>query len=239
MNDVDVMDNMKINDKKTETLEKEAIAFFDKRWEWNDFCHDFGKCYNIANSFESREKYHKSRAMKKLREEVWPIKIFLQSRKDKYPVDWIEFHLNKKNDCDATLQTKHQTYFIEVTYPKDGHQEYYQAKQMDKHGYATSGSPEKLKKEIENNQKPQARFVSKDDRTYEDFKKTVGAIEKKLSKPYPDNTMLLVALNFPWLCCDADWKELHGDISNFQKDEKFLEIYLVNMMKSEALSLWG
>ena len=184
----------------------------------------------------SHEKHSQSREIKRLIEEILPIRLFIDLWNGSQIISITLPDRNENTNYDAILKTKKKTYYIEVTCAKDGHQEHLQRRILDKYGYCFRNlSAEDCKESLNNNTPPESKFVliKNSIRKYRNF--ISEAIEKKMEKNYPENTILVVSA----LCQSfvygrdedkADFRnfcsDLTGDISQKSK-EKFKEIYLV------------
>ena len=216
-----------------EDLEKEVEKIFNKPLALDDLHREHMRLVQLGNSFRySRQECRKSKSIKKFDEEVIPVEIFLDYYNKKSIMESIEFCSGNQN-FDAVLTTASKKIFLEVVFPKDGHAEAFEAELLDKYGSTPTGrSVQELKKILDSGKKPQREFRLRDIAA-EDvaFDKIVDSIGKKVGKCYPENTILIVALNQSHLRRDDEWKELHWELSQFEKCKTFIAIYIVNMWK--------
>ena len=219
----------------------EFIKIFVK--ELNHYLHD------VENK---HEKTHKSKVLRKnFIQELYPLHLFLNKSYKKDSIT-IEIKNGNKNH-DAVLREEGKETFIEITYPRDGEQDLYFRKHLDKFKRAPLTddiSTKSLKNTIENNEGLSHEFELVSEKIKEGAKEINKILEKKANKNYDPETILLVCHNIRLLIRDRTQKLCFPEeilpnkwiflemtnIDYFHKhikipvNNKFREIYLVGLL---------
>lgn len=180
----------------------------------------------------------KSRFYKKFREEAYPIQIASKAYKSMF--DFIELSTDDNTTFDAIAYRKGVKIHIEVTCVKDGQLEYYQLEHFDKYRSAPASGKNlkdnliKSRRENLQCQIEVSSYLVNDivDQLALEIKKNIN---KKIAKCYPENTVLLVAIDNVNLIKESFWNKLIESINI--KNNNFLEIYLISFTKKRAFKI--
>jgi hypothetical protein len=220
---------------------KDIEKIISDNYETEKTIADFGKwvmeTLELTIDKRAYEEFHRSRDIKKLREEVYPISIFLKCQKDRFSLVCLKLG---NQSYDGILKGDSE-YFIEVSTVKDGEFALYQAKHLDKHGYApiTGKSTQDLHNalEVENAQPVFASCINGDAAREE----LVIAINKrltdKISKKYPQNCILIIAINDGSIP-EHQTNQLISQISAHHEQVTFLEIYIIGYINKKCVRIY-
>ena len=140
---------------------------------------------------------------------------------------------------DGELKTNQGNFFFEATCPKDGELEKYQFRHKSVFKDAITPINGVTKKEIKaalKNRQPVSMDMEPecvDDTISKTSKAVLNAIKQKASKAYPENTLLIIAVNSPPLiemksggifCCEISSKTRKN---LYEEIKKFKGLYLV------------
>lgn len=174
--------------------ERTVNAFID--WVEQSFQKIKGKCSN--------EDFQKSRIFKRLREEAFPLKIFLESN----PESFLSVRLKDgSQNYDGIANNGSKDFYLEITCVKNGQFDLYQAKHLDKFGHAPASGiqTEKLFSAIKDTVPVVGEAVYVESEIEEIVKLTNREIGKKLAKEYNTNTILIVAIDSSTLTDQENW----------------------------------
>jgi len=210
--------------------------YFGRRKSVSEFVEWVQNCLILASDISPSEAYYNNRMLKKVREEGFPISIFLQnSKKD---IVEIEPSNNPDSNFDAKIFLKDKSILpLEVTCVMDGEFDLIRGALLEKNGIAP----------IKGVSKQQMLDVIKTDTEcfgnatlVSDYIKSCAQgvhkrIEAKVSKKYPSNTILLVAIEDDFR--SSTWTSIVSSIS-IGDQRTFSEIWLISRTSKSSAQLY-
>ena len=181
------------------------------------------------NQIPSHEQFYKHRELKKVRDEGYPISLFINLSKKE--IEYIQPSFKDHEMYDAEIFLKDQACkYLECTYAKDGELEKYQGIYLDKYGHVplTGVDTSNLWNSLENGEEFEGEAVDHSEYVHDLVDSISKRINKKLVKNYPRETILLVAFE------DDFREETFNDICGLLEKKKvshdtFEEIYIIGI----------
>ena len=197
-------------------VEREVIRFL----EWTDTC--FSRFKNKC----SKEDFQRSRILKKVREEVWPLRVFLKNNLDVFHTVQL---FGESQPYDAIGKKHSHLSYIEITCVKDGQFDLFQAQHMDLFGHAPASG---IRKEdfLQANISGEA---SVGDCTYprDEVRKAFEGVKVRLldknNKKYEPETILIVGVDSSSFSEIKYWNEFCELLSHFKDPLQFSNIFCV------------
>lgn len=182
------------------------------------------------------EELKKSPIIKRLREEALPVRTFLELHTHSYESILL---IDGSQQYDGVLKGKNSNH-IEITCVKDGQYELFQAQHMDRFDHAPNSGVKKedIKEAVNKNDwgdlpvDEQGLFAEVEmvqEKLEELDKQVVVAINKKVSKEYPADTILLVSVDDGSLVEDHHFAQLCEKVKSQLHQKTFSEIFMVSV----------
>lgn len=219
-----------------ETIQKEIDDGYERKRSVEEFIGWVDHCFESLRNQCSSEEFHRSRVIKRLREEAFPLRIYL----DENPDSLINVQLKDgSQNYDGTAQSKDAEFYLEFTCVKDGQFDLYQAKHLDKFGSASASGVDtnSLNSAIRDNQQSIGEAVYANAEIESVAKRTFEEIGKKVEKTYNENTILIVAIDSVSTGDDDNWALFCINMLNTKIVSKFHSIYVVCYVSKNILKL--
>ena len=189
---------------------------------------------DCRNNLPGGEEIHQSRLIKKLREEVIPIWLFLEKQKS-YKIKSIKI-LNGNENYDGILNLKDgSSFYIEITCAKNGEKELWETRHREEYrGVPIThdrNNHEEIKKAINQGIPMEPRYSPSSFVQKKILQQIDKAIKNKLKKKYSPRTILIVSADLNPFIISGCLNEL--EILTPCHNTNFSAIYLVNLCRNK------
>jgi len=178
--------------------------------------------------FKSAYRLNQSRLIKKYREEAVPLSWFLAS--NILQMQAVRLIATDK-PADAEIKYGDETGFVEMTWPKDGHEDYLLNLYLNERGGVYtyySGDVNTIKEALATGGKLKPSVFDVNEQNGEIVDNVTAILTRKESKTFPPNTFLLVVCK---LFDEEDFGEVSNQIRNriSTQESKFKKIFLLEV----------
>jgi hypothetical protein len=192
-------------------------------------------CLRMAADLPNHEEYLNHRELKKVRQEAFPLRIFLEN--EVLPVIAVEPSAKEHANHDAKLFLRDGSWIhAEVTFAKDGEFDLFQGQHMDKFGYGGifGISKREMKNAVNNNTAIFGEAVDASETIQECLTEIHQRIAAKLAKKYPPDTILIIAIADDFR--EESWLEIVRR-TKVPSQNTFTAVYMigVNLKKCEQI----
>ena len=184
------------------------------------------KCRNEGVTLKDLDR---SRVFSKMIDEVLPIVAFLKRCHD-YEIKSVIYNGHGSQNYDGSFTTScGKTFYLEVTCAKDGELDFYRLSHMDQFRIVPlTASKKEIFAAIEEGKEASSEFILTEP-AFNDSRSTIeNRIEKKISKEYQPNTILLVVENERVFHNIEEMNSFADSIRIPEGAANFHEIYFVN-----------
>lgn len=208
-------------------LEREPTEFI--KWALDCFTRVKGKCNNV--------QFQRSKILKRVREEAWPLRIVLKNNPDAFNTVQL---INGSQNYDGIGRRDTDHLFIEITCFKDGQFDLFQAEHIDQFGSApASGVAKEAYRKATVTQEPAVgECVYSGTEIQRALDGAVECILKKSDKEYFKGTILIVGIDgITSFIDEGSWLNFRDQLLTFDIHNEFEKIFIVCLISERCFQL--